>query len=69
MKYPIFAIHTREPSQELPRLHDRMPLILPASAIKQWIKPDADPEVFVRAAVTDMVFERALRLCHLKSSE
>lgn len=59
LKYPVFAILTRAPSPELARLHDRMPLILPASSIDSWIKPDADPSVLMKAAVTDMVFEKA----------
>jgi putative SOS response-associated peptidase YedK len=60
LKYPVFAILTRTPSQELSRLHDRMPLILPASSIDSWIQPDADPSVLAKAAVTDMVFEKAV---------
>ena len=60
LKYPVFAILTRAPSPELARLHDRMPLILPASSIDSWIKPDADPSVLMKAAVTDMVFEKAV---------
>ena len=59
LKYPVFTILTRTPSQELSRLHDRMPVVLPAELIDSWIQPNADPTVLVRASVTDMVFEKA----------
>ena len=59
LKYPVFTILTRTPSQELSRLHDRMPVVLPAELIDSWIQPNADPTVLVKASVTDMVFEKA----------
>lgn len=59
LKYPVFTILTRTPSQELSRLHDRMPVVLPAELIDSWIQPNADPTMLVRASVTDMVFEKA----------
>lgn len=59
LSYPVFTILTREPSEALRKIHDRMPLILPSSSINDWIRPDADPQEIVRAALTDMVFEKA----------
>ena len=59
LKYPVFSILTREPSQELSRLHDRMPVILPGEMIEEWIKPDSNPGEIVKSAITDMVFEKA----------
>lgn len=47
-------------SQELSRLHDRMPVILPAEMIDDWIRPDSNPAELVKDALTDMVFERAI---------
>ena len=59
LKYPVFSILTRTPSQELAKLHDRMPVVLPGETIMDWIQPDGDPAKMVKAALTDMVFEKA----------
>ncbi len=56
---PELVILTREPSEELRRIHDRMPLILPKNRILQWISPDSDPRELLKLALTDMVFEKA----------
>ncbi len=55
--YPVFTVLTREPSEELSALHDRMPLILPEELIDAWIKPETKPEELLPYALTDMVFE------------
>ena len=55
----MFSILTRAPSQELAKLHDRMPVVLPGEIIMDWIQPDGDPAKLVKAALTDMVFEKA----------
>lgn len=55
---PVFTILTREPTRELRRIHDRMPLILPAEFIDQWIKPDSSPTELLRYAVADMHAEK-----------
>ena len=55
---PVFVILTREPGEEIRFIHDRMPLILPAERVNDWIRPDADPGEVARAALTDMVFEK-----------
>ena len=60
LKYPAFAILTRAPSPELSRIHDRMPVILPAELIGEWIRPEGDAGEIVKAAITDMVFEKAV---------
>lgn len=54
-RYPVFTVLTREPSPELLRIHDRMPVILPGDAIGDWINPDADPDTIAREALTDMI--------------
>lgn len=58
LKYPVFAVLTTPPTENLCRLHDRMPLILPATEIDNWIRPDAEPEAIVKKALTDLVMER-----------
>ncbi len=54
--WPVFTVLTREPSKELARIHDRMPLILPEALIDEWINPDSPPEALLPHALTDMVF-------------
>ena len=57
--YPVFSVLTREPSEALRRIHDRMPLILPEDRIDGWIKPDSVPEEYLQYALTDIIAERA----------
>ena len=57
--FPVFVILTREPGDEIRFIHDRMPLILPESAVEDWIRPDGRPEEVLGEALTEMVFERA----------
>ena len=61
LKYPVFAILTRAPSPELSWIHDRMPVILPAERIDEWIRPEGDAGEIVKAAVIDMVYEKAVQ--------
>ncbi len=56
---PVFAILTKEPTAELRRIHDRMPLILPENRIEEWIRPDGRPEELLSSAVTDLFAENA----------
>ena len=57
---PVFTVLTREPTEELRRIHDRMPLIMPGDMIDEWIRPDSRPEEMIRYAVTDMVMDRTV---------
>ena len=55
---PCFVILTREPSPDVSRIHDRMPLILPRGSIRDWINPDIDPAEVLPQAVTGLAAER-----------
>ena len=57
--YPVFVVLTKDPTKELSKIHDRMPLILPTDKIDDWISPSSDPEEIVRFALEDMVIEKA----------
>jgi putative SOS response-associated peptidase YedK len=57
--FPVFTVLTREPSEELSRIHDRMPLIMPKERIDEWISPDSKPEDLLSYALTDMIMEKA----------
>ena len=56
--FPACVVLTREPSADLLRIHDRMPLILPSAAVDRWICPDTRPEELLPLALTDLVAER-----------
>ena len=55
---PVFVVLTREPSDNIRFIHNRMPLIMPDQLVNQWIRPDVKPEDLVESAVTDLVFEK-----------
>lgn len=57
--FPVFVVLTRDPSEDLKIIHDRMPLILPGDKIDDWIKPDGNPDALLQYALTDMVMEKA----------
>ena len=59
-KYPVFTVLTRAPTNELRQIHDRMPLILPYSAIDEWISPNGKPNKVVEKALTELVTEKAI---------
>ena len=59
--FPYFTILTREPSGELSRIHDRMPLILPENVLGAWTNPNTDTDTvkeIASSALTDMIFEK-----------
>ena len=58
LTYPVFTVLTREPSEELKKIHDRMPLILPHSVIQDWINPEKKAEDMIGYAITEMVAEK-----------
>lgn len=60
IQVPVFTILTREPSEEIRFIHDRMPVILPREAVEKWINPDSKPDEIIKNAMTDMVFERII---------
>ena len=59
LKYPVFAVLTREPTDDLREIHDRMPLILPESAVDEWISLGSEPNKIVGKAITELVTEKA----------
>lgn len=59
IQVPVFTILTREPSDEIRFIHDRMPVMLPKEYIREWVNPNGKPEEIIRAAQTEMVFEVA----------
>ena len=58
MQVPVFTILTTEPSDSVRFIHDRMPVILPAHAIKEWVRPQSDPTRVLPSALTEMRYQR-----------
>lgn len=56
---PVFVILTRTPGENLARIHDRMPLILPEPSIREWIDPSVPPETLLDQAILDLYAEKA----------
>ena len=56
---PHFVILTREPTETLREIHDRMPLILPPELCRDWVNPRLSPEALLDQAVTDLTAVRA----------
>ena len=55
---PVFVILTREPSESVAFLHDRMPFILSEADVDRWIDPNVNPHVLLSSALTDLAFEK-----------
>lgn len=54
---PEFIILTREPGESIRHIHDRMPVILPHEALKDWMNLNYNAAEVMRSAMLDMAFE------------
>ena len=59
LTYPVFTVLTREPGEELKKIHDRMPVVMPKDAIADWIDPTKKAEEVMPMVLTEMVAEKA----------
>lgn len=57
---PVFTVLTREPTEELRRIHDRMPVILTPDSAHAWLSPDSRPERILQSAILDLTIEKAM---------
>ena len=55
---PVFTVLTMPPSDEVAKIHDRMPVILPKEQIINWINPNSNPSELLQFALTDMYTEK-----------
>lgn len=55
--YPVFTVLTKEPTERLSEIHDRMPVIFPEELIKNWINPMSDPTTLIHKSLKDMFLE------------
>ena len=58
--FPVFVVLTREPSESVRLIHDRMPMILPQDKINDWISPETDPTTMLIHALDDMITEKII---------
>lgn len=54
---PVFTILTREPSEAVAHIHDRMPVILSDNAVRAWIDPVQNAEDILMTALLNVTFE------------
>ena len=54
---PVFVILTKEASEDVVSIHERMPLMLPKEAIKAWINPSVSAKTVLPYALTAMKAE------------
>lgn len=57
VRFPVFAVLTKEPVDSIRFIHDRMPVILSQEMIRQWISPDGQPDDVIKTALTEMYYE------------
>ena len=57
--FPTFAILTQQAAPEIAFIHERMPVILPAERLRDWLNPRNDARDILQAALRDMEYQRA----------
>ena len=58
LQVPVFSVLTRDATEELRAIHDRMPLILRREDVSAWIRPDGNPREISQRALTEMCLEK-----------
>lgn len=58
LQVPVFSVLTRNATEKLRSIHDRMPLILQREDVAAWIRPDGNPQEISQRALTEMVMEK-----------
>ena len=53
---PVFSILTKEPVDSIAFIHNRMPVILPNDAMKDWLNPRFDGLEILKASLGNMQF-------------
>ena len=56
---PVFAVITRDATEELRSIHDRMPVILRREDITVWVRPDGNPQEIAEKGLAEMCLEKA----------
>ena len=56
--FPTFAILTQQAAPEIAFIHERMPVILPAERLRDWLNPRNDARDILQTALRDMEYQR-----------
>ena len=56
--FPTFAILTQQAAPEIAFIHERMPVILPAERLRDWLNPQNDAHDILQTALRDMEYQR-----------
>ena len=56
--YPYFVILTKQATDELAFIHDRMPVIIGYEMAENWVNPKFNPHVLLKEARSDMIIEK-----------
>lgn len=51
---PVFSILTREPAESIRFIHNRMPVILPREAVRDWLNTEYAAEEVLQSAVLNV---------------
>lgn len=54
---PVFSILTRAAASSIAFIHDRMPVILPESAMADWLNPRKRGKDILNSVITDVIFK------------
>ena len=54
---PVFTILTREATEGIAFIHERMPVIVPNSAAADWLNPKYHGDDILKEAMTQMKYE------------
>lgn len=51
---PVFSILTREPAESIRFIHNRMPVILPREAVRDWLNTSYKADEILRSAALNV---------------
>lgn len=57
LTYPTFTVLTRDSTGDMKSVHDRMPVMLPATLIPTWTDPSENPSWISKSAITRLMVE------------
>lgn len=57
LTYPTFTVLTRDSTGDMKTVHDRMPVMLPATLIDTWTDPNKNPSWISKSAITRLMVE------------
>ena len=56
---PVFTILTRDPADSISFIHNRMPVLLPAEIVRDWINPAYKASEMLQEAITNVQYHKA----------